>query len=376
MGTNYGRRRAIQKRMRETGEKWSAAARAVDAVTDQRCRPEPEPEVWPVLTGLPTVQVAHGEHPGTVYEWGQFGLIERTTTGWLITPADSGDAHNYARANPLVRVDYRDPEAGEPRVTELPPLVRAIPGPSGVRWTWACNGWAVDEPGDVADLPAAPAPSTELPYEVRTFSLLRQGMYPIDWVGSAPAWRTLAWCYELDVARALAEGAARRPRESVARAQVWGPADNGERQALYSVDSTAELRASHPGHRTWGTLPAIPRPDAPPPTPEPAWDNGVPVTECPQFNARAWSPDTGWSTLLWASHRNKANIAAECLLIGVTEEPYPYGDVWGPNWTKKSVWIESEREYVALNDKRDGYALMDYRPDESFAERTARYRVS
>jgi hypothetical protein len=367
MSANHDRRKAVRARMAATGEKYTEAARALAAS-------DGEPEVWPILSGLPTVQVVPVEPPGDVYEWGRYGLIERTTTGWLITPSYSGEAWKYGRENPLVRVDYRDPVTWEPKVTELPPMAKAIPGPNGVRWTWACNGWAVDEPGDIADEAAKPAPSSELPYEVRAFSVINEGqVFPLDWFGSSPGWGTEAWCYTADVARALAEGAARRlrPASSVVRAQVWGPTANG-REVVFSVDSSPELRATHPGFRKFRTLPSMPRPVAPAPTPEPAWDTGVPANELPLFNVRAWSPDTGWSTLLWADSRSSAAVAADCLLVGQTEKPYPYGDAWGPGW--KREW-NAEYGGPTLTNERDGYDLMDRFPDMTHEERLAQDRA-
>lgn len=375
MSSNYARRRAIRKHMSETGENWTTAARAVDAAAEQRRRPAPEPEVWPILTGLPTVQVADVEDDEdnlpSYARLPRYGRIERTTTGWLITP---GAAESYAREQPLVRVDYRDPETWEPRFTELPPVVRALPFPSGDRWVWACNGWAVDEPGDIAEPAVKASPSSELPYAVRTFELIRRdGVYPLDWIGSSPYWHTLAWCHDLDVALALAEGSARRKHANTARAQVVGPDEAGGRKVLFSIDSTAELRATDPPSRPYGALPSMPRPVAPPPTHEPVWDNTeIDDRDRPRYNIRAWSPDTGWSTLLWTSCRQYAAIAARCLLVGVTEEPYPYGDGWGPKWRK--TW-DTYGESV-ISSERDGYALMDHYPDEGFEERTARYRAS
>lgn len=372
MGTNYARRRAIQKRMQDTREKWSAAARAVDAAAAERR--QSEPELWPTLTGLPTVQVVDIEPPGDIHEWGEYGRIERTTTGWLITPDYTGVAETYGRENLLVQVDYREPVTWEPRVTELPPLVRSLPGSGGNRWVWACNGWAVDEPGDIAEPAPAAVPSSELPYEVRTFDLVdRDKLYPLDWIGSSPYWDTLAWCHDLDVARALAAGAARRQVDDIARAQVVGPAGTGTRSVVFTIDSTAELRVTEPPHRGFGTLPSMPRPVAPPPTPEPVWDNAeMDDRDRPKYNIRAWSPNTGWSTLLWTDCRQYAAIAADCLLVGVTEHPYPYGDGWGPKWRK--TW-DTYGEHV-ISSERDGFAIMDHYPDMTYGERVARSRAS
>ncbi|SFW13271.1 hypothetical protein SAMN04489730_0150 [Amycolatopsis australiensis] len=309
----------------------------------------------------PVVQVASGM---TIDEdFGLLGKVEQTDEGWLITPIRNASA--WTPLKPLVPVEHPEPETWDPVVTELPPLaifgVHNPPFQLAARcWTWAANGWAMNDPGEIADAPAVPAPAAELPYEVREFTVLDlDGVLSGGWHGAVPHWRTVGWCADVDRAREVAAAGIRWKDGAVMRAQVWGPdpTDPARRSVLATVDPPAGERPDRP-HRAFRTLPDLPRPKCAPPTPEPAWT--VDETDAPQYAVRSWRPGAGWQLMLWTSSRQAAAITAANLCIGIDDHPYPYGDIWGPGWRpgeppRVLMDLEPERVYGKEPD--------DYRPD-------------
>lgn len=109
IGAGRARSRAVRARMAATGESYTTALRTLQAQAAAAANTDVG-EQWPPLTGLPTIRVAELNNPPgqTTGEPGRWGLIERTRTGWLITPTDYPSAWAAGRAG-LVRVDYRDP---------------------------------------------------------------------------------------------------------------------------------------------------------------------------------------------------------------------------------------------------------------------------
>jgi hypothetical protein len=356
---NHTRRRDVRAYMAKHGVTYTQALRAINAPTAPL-------EPFPPHTCLPRVLVDPAEvndkPQGQVDGWGR---IERLHDNWLITPTDYGHAIQAGRTQ-LLRVDYRDPRTGEPAAVEVPAVVhRQYTGRLGTatgRWVWAANGWAVDEPGEIADQAPTPAPSPELPYEVRAFSLINaHGTFPLDWNGSAPNWYTLAWCPTLQDAAEIARRAmAYTSINHHGRIRVWGPSldDPAERQVVLTVDPPATPGPTLP-HLPFGKLPATPRPDSPAPESEPAWVDSsvVDPRDRPRYSLRVWNPADGWRGVSWSSCRQYAAIVAGLLCIGVDEHPWPYGEVWGPGW-------------------RHGDAprvMMDYEPDMTFQEKVVRW---
>ncbi|MEF2530020.1 hypothetical protein [Streptomyces sp. CS62] len=103
------------------------------------------------------------------------------------------------------------------------------------------------------------------------------------------------------------------------------------------------------------------RPASAEPAPEPTWFQGE--KHPPTYNLRVWSETDGWTTLAWfVGGRSPAGIAADLLRIG-TGGPYPFAETWGPH--HPDAWNHDWTQ--------EGQALMDYHPDEPYAERSARH---
>jgi hypothetical protein len=157
---NHHRRRAVRAHMAINHVTYTQALRAIDV--GRTTSSSDTPLDFSPLADFP--HITFSSHVGDDDSWGR---IERTDDGWLITPSGCNEACAAGRGQ-LVRVDYRDPRTGKPAVAELPPVVRRLDAdgflpqyrrrrPNGP-WVWAATGWAVDEPGEIADRLPNPAP--------------------------------------------------------------------------------------------------------------------------------------------------------------------------------------------------------------------------
>lgn len=339
MTQDKARKRAARQRAAETGESYTRAARLTAAARS---------------TSPAHIEVV--EPPESFDRrdlWHRWGVVERVGTGYriIVVPFDTSALHLVrAEQYPLARVDYTTSESWEPASVELLPVAWER---SDGRWIWAVNGWAVDDPGDIADAPARTAPAAEVQYEVRLFTASRDGWtWGVDYSGSHPTWETRAWCHTIEEAHIVAE-AARRWRDGARRAQVWGPDPDrpGLRAKLTTMDAKPD-RAPRPGRR-FGTLPDEPRPVSPPPASPPAWYPDSDRSDRHEFHLRVWAYGMGWISAGWYCMRQLANVAAADLAVGADGHPFQYGDIWGPPRDDKDL------------PKR---ALMDVRPDRLLSE--------
>lgn len=356
---NHARRHAVRTYMTAHNVTYTQALRAIQNPETTAAREDSPPVVErPRVEVVSTEPIPQGQIDG----WGR---IERIHDGWLITPVSYQNAIEYGLAH-QVRVDHRDPIAGKPASVELPAVVRrqdaSALGTATGQWTWAAKGWAVDEPGDIAEAPATPAPSAELPYQVRGFWCAgRHRMFLRDWNGSKPNWYTLAWCPTLADATEIAYRNMRHDTED-GRVSVWGPSPDNPttRQVLLIIDPPATPDSDLPRPRPdW--LPATPRPISPPPDPEPVWVDSaridpsvVALADHPRYSLRAWNPTDGWRTIAWTHLPFQAAEIADILGIGVVGCLWFYGDICGPG----------------ENDDDDPRVLRSHIPDISPQERT------
>lgn len=206
---------------------------------------------------------------------------------------------------------------------------------------YAVNGWAVEQPGEVASQPPIPPPDSTTPWEVRLF-WQPPGTFGVDWGGSAPNWSTLAWTDSLALAREIAEAMLANDFDHDELAQVWGPG-GPDGQLLHAILRPPERRRPLPANP--GRLhPGAEWPIAAPPAP-PTGELG--------YELRVWRQPGGWRTIARCTCRQYANIVASRLGVGSPGSPYRFGEVWGP---------------ASTGDPRP--VLCDYEPDVDFGDYT------
>ncbi|GAA2686851.1 hypothetical protein [Streptomyces lunalinharesii] len=370
------------KKQSTAGKRARAAAREGAKYTEalRSASPDPASPEWDdlVVAALSDVVAKHGIVPVTVI-WNEdarhsmvqrdngvrWGVAEPAADGVVIREVrgDVGVAPKGTRVPVPRRLDD-----GRVEVAALWPVVWC--SNDQPFWRYVHNGWSVEQPGTFPATLDPVCPSPDLPYEVRVYSV-PDGVVGEDHSGGAPSWWTRAWCDRLDKAVLLADTAVAH-RLSVPERPAGG--DCGVLRAEVYEHVTSDL----------GTLPArVHRADAAPdrlvvprlpfdtwpegrpasnePTPEPTWFQGE--KHPPTYDLRVWSEDGGWMTLGWiVGGRGSAGIAAALLRVG-TGGPFPFAETWGPR--HPDAWNH--------NWTQEGRELMDRRPDEPYAERTARY---
>ncbi|XXZ47478.1 hypothetical protein AAGT00_00575 (plasmid) [Streptomyces cavourensis] len=236
-------------------------------------------------------------------------------------------------------------------------------------WRYVHNGWAVEQPGDFPAALDPVCPCPDLPYEVRVYSV-PDGVLGEDHFGGSPSWWRQAWCDRPDKAVLLADTAVAsrlstpdRPAGGdcgTLRAELWEHSvhDQGTLPSRRHRADAAPDRPEAP-HLPFGTWPPG-RPASAEAPQEPTWFQGE--KHPPTYNLRVWS-ETGWMTLGWFNGgRNAASVAAALLRVGAGG-PFPFAETWGPHHpdTWRHDWTQ------------EGQALMDFHPDEPYAESSARY---
>jgi hypothetical protein len=333
-------KREARARAAATGESYTRARRAVACGAGSRVR---------------VIEPAEPSPPDLWHHWGaqRWGIAERDGAGYTITVAGrQADALAPELDGVRIRVDYTVPGTWEPAVAELPPAVWECAG----RWLWAATGWAVDDPGDIADMPARPASSLE-PFEVRTFDAGPASQtFGVDYIGSPPEWIRFAWCATEAQARRLAEACVRWADDvdHCIRAQVWGPRPDGDRAIIMTARPHAGDRPRAP-LAPFGAIQGT-RPTSPPPALAPVWPDSRPGPgeDRPDYHLRVWSPGGGWEDAGWFTMRQHAAVAASVLCVGAPGQPWPFGEIWGPDWQEHHPEI--------------GRVLTDLLPDRTNAE--------
>jgi len=308
-------KRDARARAAATGESYTRARRAVARDAGTRVR---------------VIEPAEPSSPDPWHHWPErWGIARRVGNEYVITVTGSmTEATAPGRDGLRLLVDYTEPDTWEPRITEMPPAVWECAG----RWLWAATGWAVDDPGDIADMPARAADSLA-PFEVRTFSLSRAGTFGVDYSGSQPAWSRFAWCTTETQARRLAEACVRWDwADNCVRAQVWGPQPDGGRAIIMTAKPPIGARPPRPAV-PFGTIQGT-RPSSPPPAGGPVWPDrrAEPGEDRPDYHLRVWSPSGGWESAGWFTMRQTANVGACVLCVGAPGQPWPFGEIWGPDW--------------------------------------------
>jgi hypothetical protein len=331
-------KRAARDRAAVTGEPYARARRIVAGTADTRIR---------------VIEPDQLSSPDPWHHWPErWGIARRIGAEYVITVTNGmTEAITPGRDGLRLLVDYTEPDTWEPRIVQMPPAVWECAG----RWLWAATGWAVTDPGDIADMPGRLAPSLA-PFEVRTFTLSRAGeTFGVDYTGSPPMWTRFAWCTTETQARRLAEACVRWHRaDNCVRAQVWGPRPDGSRAIVTTISPPAGDRPRRPAI-PFGTIQGT-RPDSPPPARAPIWPDRRPGPgeDRPGYHLRVWSPDGGWESAGWFTMRQTANIGAGALCVGAEGQPWPFGEIWGPDWRGHRT--------------ETGRVLADLLPDRTTAE--------
>lgn len=172
------------------------------------------------MTVVPAVTIApSGEYADREGSYDlRWGVAELTADGLYITSSLTQQSA-IAKAKELgaIAVDYVDPITKAPGTIDVLP-VAWMPYD---QWLWAVNGWAVNHPGVIASAPPNTPPNNDLRYEVRVWAQA-EGIFGIDYNGSAPSWISMGWCPMRTHAGVIAESLLRR-YPTYRAAEVWGP---------------------------------------------------------------------------------------------------------------------------------------------------------
>ncbi|MEV4096997.1 hypothetical protein [Streptosporangium saharense] len=294
----------------------------------------------------------------------KWGVASATATGYVVRPVAYPNPADLRAAGvhkgDRVPVPYLTPD-GEIATAMLWPLVGHDPVAG---WWWAHNGWSVAHPGDIHET-AAPNPvSPDLPYEVRVWHAM-EGLLGADYVGSASAWETAAWCATSDAATELADAfvthRTQAPKWLAAgqdagylRAEVYQQVgDNGGARRIHRADADPARPTYSP--RPYGEW-SPGRPTCLEIGPEPTWSS----TDPPRYELKAWSASDGWRSVGWFYGRQDAGIAATKLRIGAGG-PYAYGETIGPDYPR--AWAHDWTQH--------GRCMVSRHPDVPYEEEVA-----
>lgn len=277
----------------------------------------------------PSVCVADLRHPDSSAEpeHGRiYGFVRPSPRGFVVHQIGwAGQAERAADelVGPI-EIGYHDPEAGKDRSRQI----RAIAACPHDQWLWVETGWALDDPGRIADAHPLQQPAPELLYDVRWF--WGPDRYHYGQEGSyramMPHWKLLAWCASAEWAHRIAAAIKTFPSgvNDALATQVQRPSLTGREVAATYIPDV------HTG-------PALPPPVDPADWPAPAREvtqpitvftnAGRPIPAC-ELRVHTGEPGSSWQTVCWTLDWIAAERIAEDIGVGRPGTAWRFAEAW------------------------------------------------